>query len=246
MIHKSVARPKVPTSIESLILTSSARRCALCFWLDLDLKQKKGQIAHLDHNPENNVRENLVFLCLDHHSEYDSTTSQHKNYTIYEVKAARVRLYQAIEARPHTPSPQPTPRIEPARGDTETLKDLLEVLPSGGGISFVRDFSAGDKSFDREKLRDLRTFSYTRSGPDHEFLDAALEALRKDLREAIDEFLSSNTWVTEGSRCSVPEEWRYDQPERFKRAVSEIDNAAEAVCQAYDVVVRRACEKLLK
>jgi hypothetical protein len=212
----------------------------------LDLGQKKGQIAHLDHNPENNGQENLVFLCLDHHSEYDSTTSQHKNYTIHEVKAARQRLYQAIEARPRAPSGQP---IEPARGDSETLEDLLEVLPSGGSIGFLRHFSAGDRSFDRENLRDIRIFYYERSGPDHEFLEATLEALRKDLREAIGTFLSTlglNTWVTEGSRCSVPEEWRYDQPERFRKVVSEIDNAAEAVCTTYDAMIRSARGTLLK
>lgn len=32
----------------------------------------------------------------DHHSEFDSKTKQHKNYTIHEVKAARQSLYAAI------------------------------------------------------------------------------------------------------------------------------------------------------
>jgi hypothetical protein len=33
---------------------------------------------------------------MEHHSMYDSTTSQHKNYTISEVKAARAKLYEVV------------------------------------------------------------------------------------------------------------------------------------------------------
>src|SRR5260370_20044452 len=36
-------------------------------------------------------------MCMPHHSMYDSTTSQHKNYTLAEVEAYRTRLYEAIE-----------------------------------------------------------------------------------------------------------------------------------------------------
>jgi superfamily II DNA or RNA helicase len=37
--------------------------------------------------------ENLAFLCLDHHTLYDSKSSQHKNFTMAEVVAARALLY---------------------------------------------------------------------------------------------------------------------------------------------------------
>lgn len=79
------------------MLTRSARRCCLCFYLDQDFFEKDGQIAHLDHDPGNGSEDNLAFLCLRHHSLYDSRTSQHKNYAIQEVKTARARLYQKVE-----------------------------------------------------------------------------------------------------------------------------------------------------
>lgn len=44
-------------------------------------------------------------LCLEHHSEYDSTTRQHKNYTMPEVKKARDDLHAAIQALRHLAVP---------------------------------------------------------------------------------------------------------------------------------------------
>jgi hypothetical protein len=88
-------RSRIPRQIETEVLTSSRRRCCLCWGLLGDYGQKKGQIAHLDHNPANNDIDNLAFLCLDHHDKYDSSTRQSKNYTIQEVKSYRQQLLQA-------------------------------------------------------------------------------------------------------------------------------------------------------
>lgn len=83
----------IPKSIETKVLTQSKRRCCLCFGLHNDMSEKAGQIAHLDGNPSNNRFENLAFLCLKHHDEYDGSTSQSKGYTIQEAKEYRTRLY---------------------------------------------------------------------------------------------------------------------------------------------------------
>jgi hypothetical protein len=76
---------------------NSGRRCCLCWHYDSDFRQKHGQIAHLDQDPSNAAEDNLVFLCMPHHSEYDSTTRQHKNYTEQEVRELRERLYQVYK-----------------------------------------------------------------------------------------------------------------------------------------------------
>lgn len=94
-------RKAIPVDIETAVLLKSARRCALCFHLSGDLNEKIGQIAHLDKDPSNSAEDNLVFLCLEHHTLFDSKTSQHKNYTIQEVKAARTSLYEAIAQKRH-------------------------------------------------------------------------------------------------------------------------------------------------
>lgn len=90
-------RKHIASEVEKRVLMKSARRCALCFHLDMDTRQKKGQIAHLDRRRANSVEDNLAYLCLEHHSDYDSTTSQHKNYTIDEVKTARSELYKWVK-----------------------------------------------------------------------------------------------------------------------------------------------------
>jgi hypothetical protein len=54
-------------------------------------------MAHLDQDPANSAAENLAFLCLEHHDQYDSRTSQSKGLTPQEVKCYRVELYQAME-----------------------------------------------------------------------------------------------------------------------------------------------------
>jgi len=55
-------------------------------------------MAHLDRNPANSTVENLAFLCLEHHDQYDTRTSQSKSLTIQEVKSYRADLYKAMEA----------------------------------------------------------------------------------------------------------------------------------------------------
>lgn len=90
-------RKRVPSDIEARVLEKSRRRCCLCWSLERDFKEKDGQIAHLDQDSSNFSESNLAFLCLPHHSRYDSTTSQHKNYTTEEVKRAKAALEAEIE-----------------------------------------------------------------------------------------------------------------------------------------------------
>jgi hypothetical protein len=89
-------RVKIPPETEVRILQQSRRRCCLCACLEHDWRQKKGQIAHLDHDPANPEFDNLVWLCLDHHSEYDSRSSQHKNYRPDEVRGYRETVYSDV------------------------------------------------------------------------------------------------------------------------------------------------------
>jgi hypothetical protein len=86
-------RESVPKSIVDMVLVASARRCCLCVFLLNRDEVRKGQIAHLNRKPSDNRFENLVWLCFDHHDEYDSGTSQSKGLTHGEVKHYRERLY---------------------------------------------------------------------------------------------------------------------------------------------------------
>lgn len=67
-----------------------------------DYAEKKGQVAHLDHDPSNSAYENLAWMCLPHHDECDSKSSQTKNYSEYEVKKYRQALYDEVRRQRET------------------------------------------------------------------------------------------------------------------------------------------------
>jgi hypothetical protein len=144
---------------------------------------------------------------------------------------------------------------EASRGleaDRRTLEELLEVLPSGGAIQFLRTNNFAGFPFDWEQLKDLDRFHHERSGPDNEFIDPEIESLRLDLQTKCSSFtgyLALNTWYLstpgEGRYASVPEEWESEQPERFERVIETIHTQAQDVCDAYDQLIRTARRKLL-
>jgi hypothetical protein len=126
-------RKKIPQNKQDEIITLSGRKCCLCFGINSDLSPKKGQIAHLDQNPENNDIDNLAWLCLDHHDEYDGRTSQSKGLTIGEVKQYRARLYQIVER------------------DRQNILPTSKSPPQGGVYTLVGGFVLvpHQKSFDK-------------------------------------------------------------------------------------------------
>ncbi len=85
-------RKSIGDTIEASVLVRSRRRCCICYGLNRDLGIKKGQIAHIDQNRGNNKPENLVFLCINHHDEYDSRTSQSKGIQRKELESYRTEL----------------------------------------------------------------------------------------------------------------------------------------------------------
>jgi hypothetical protein len=108
-------RKKIPGDLIADVTSACRRRCCFCFVLDNDDKEKRGQIAHLDHDPSNNARDNLAFLCLHHHDDYDSPRSQSKGLTIIEAKRYRAELLANVAQ--HLPS-----------SDEQIIGELLRAL----------------------------------------------------------------------------------------------------------------------
>lgn len=91
-----MSRTRISADVQAAVLLRARRRCCICFGLKRDTSIKQGQIAHLDGDSSNSAEDNLAFLCFDHHDQYDSTTSQSKNFTRVEVKTFRTELHAAI------------------------------------------------------------------------------------------------------------------------------------------------------
>ncbi len=93
----SVNRISIPRSRAASVLVKCRRRCCICFFVDNITDPQKGQIAHLNHNPKDNVYGNLVYLCLRHHDEYDSSTSQSKGFLESEVRHYQQELFHCLK-----------------------------------------------------------------------------------------------------------------------------------------------------
>lgn len=121
-------RTPLSTSIEKDVLTASRRRCCLCVFLSLRDDVRKGQIAHLNRDSSDSRFDNLVYLCLEHHDEYDSKPSQSKGYSEHEVREYRDQLYSRYrQLEIATPSVGQEPRAtEPTPGDDESHYERLK------------------------------------------------------------------------------------------------------------------------
>lgn len=98
-------RKKLPLANVAKLLVETRRRCCLCYFLNDDQSVKRVQIAHIDGKRNNDDESNLVPLCLDHHDEYDSITSQSKGISKEELtiyKAKLIAEYARQETMPAT------------------------------------------------------------------------------------------------------------------------------------------------
>ncbi len=120
-------RTHIKTKDETKILIDSSRRCCICFGLNQDFDVKRGQIAHLDGDHSNSKIDNLLFLCLVHHDEYDGTTSQSKGLTINEVKEYRSRLYRKIAKSQKEPSDEHSFLQAAKDGHSDAALTLLRI-----------------------------------------------------------------------------------------------------------------------
>ncbi len=91
-----MSRKHVSQEIRAEVMIRSRRRCAMCFGLHRDCAEKRGQVAHIDRDSENDHIQNLIYLCLFHHDAYDTSTKQSAGFTPSEVRAYCAELYAFV------------------------------------------------------------------------------------------------------------------------------------------------------
>jgi hypothetical protein len=212
------------------------------------LTEKHGQIAHLDQDPANTAEENLAWLCLEHHSLYDSSTSQHKNYTLAEAKKARDDLYAAIAGGGHLPVAGQQPSgLEADRTTLSDIQALMAVVPD----YFLRHPNFGGCSFSMSDIEKFGAAVKNRNEPEYEFIDPDLEELRwtfvSEGQILFNVMMNRLRPVPgqEGWYC-LPTEWRDSAPERHRRVAEVLDQQAAKVGLAYHELIRAARRTLEK
>jgi hypothetical protein len=124
-MSRRVSKRRPPAkSVEEEVLVASGRRCCLCVYLNMRDEVRRGQVAHLNGDHGDSRYENLVFLCLEHHDEYDGRTSQSKGITEGEVRRYRDLLYARRRERLGTISEDPTQVAEVQRADLDPLDEI--------------------------------------------------------------------------------------------------------------------------
>jgi len=115
-----MTRAPTPRTVETAILLASRRRCAICFGLLGDQVVKAGQIAHVDRDASNSVLDNLAWLCLAHHDEYDTRRSQSKGFTPDELRRYRDELHRFVTGQ---------------RGQLEPNRPFVQLSPEGAALA---------------------------------------------------------------------------------------------------------------
>lgn len=133
-------RRSVSDAVMADVLTASRRRCCLCFILRQDASEKRGQIAHLDQDRSNSQLDNLAFLCLEHHDQYDGRTSQSKGLTAQEVKRYRAQLVVALsQGTGSSPQPAPAPLSAAKPNDAAIATEIDSIAVYEQAVTATSD-----------------------------------------------------------------------------------------------------------
>lgn len=134
--------------------------------------------------------------------------------------------------------------------DKVLFKKFLEELPSNGSIEFLKTHSF-QNGFYLENLRQIQNFTQNWDNAEHEFIDAKLETLRKQLLENIKTFLYINSMgsysLGNGYFTTIPDAYRLDDfnvPKHVIDKMKEMDDLAEKVVELHQKLIRIA-HKLL-
>lgn len=90
-------RVAIPEEVADVVLKKCRRVCCMCYGLEGDRHKKKGQLAHLKRHAKTKVsEEDVAFLCLECHAEYDNKDNRTRAYTPNEIRHYQDLLYKEL------------------------------------------------------------------------------------------------------------------------------------------------------
>jgi hypothetical protein len=99
-------------------------------------------------------------------------------------------LHDVIGAEKHLTYKKGDPKPQPGlAANTKTLDALIGLMASTGTIDWLRENNFAGFSFGWNRLKGLETWTEQKD-PEHEFVDAELEAMRKAFHDTATKFLS--------------------------------------------------------
>ena len=214
-------RQAIPTAVQTKLLRQSRRRCCLCFGLKADIEVKEGQIAHLDRNPSNNSLDNLTWLCLSHHDDYDSVRRQTKRLTPEEVKSYRSELYKQLA---NLMSPISEKTTGSPEGMEEELDAVLEVMhrydhanKATRKVITVEILTRIERIYQYPVLHEAAMKDLERQKIPDEVAEARCPEIDREIREKLG--LPTGIWSL-GVDGLLPKEWRREAERLAKNWVA--------------------------
>jgi hypothetical protein len=227
------------------VLIASGCHCCLCH----KFCGTKIELHHIKQKADGGEDsfENCIALCFDCHAEVKAYNPKHpkgKKYTEKELKRHRDNWYEKVK---NNNGVKVNPEYKEM--DKKVYIEIKKLLFDSGSMKFIKENNFAGFSFDTRKLRPLDEFEDRCKNPEFEFLDVDLEGLRLKLLENIQllsELIVTNTWPVKGNsqRNTVPPEWEYKQPERFKKVIGEIHNLCSEIWDTYCELVKLGRRKL--
>jgi hypothetical protein len=114
-------RVPVPDEVRSEVARKCRRRCCMCYYLYNGTDPVDGQIAHLDQDNTNSHPDNLAYLCLECHKNFDRKSNRVMGYLAAEIKHYRDELHREM----NDDQVEWTVRIRTARENYDKLKPLI-------------------------------------------------------------------------------------------------------------------------
>jgi len=189
---------------------------------------------------------NGIWCCYTHGKMIDEDGDRYSVQQLRKWKADSE--FEAMDAIENPSSYRgESLRIHKLSADQKLLREIIELLPSGGvTIQQLKKYDFGGM-FNQVWFDDLRSFVY-RDGPEHEFLESELEDARLEMMKSSLEFFSNIALKTR--QVSV-DGWRraygYDEEtkeEEFRSTQRLLNEAATAVFQDYENLIRTGRRKL--
>lgn len=193
--------------------------------------------------------DNCIPLCLDCHAEvraYDPKHPKGRRFTPSELRRHRDNWFRKMVESGELQTDVP----DYLESDRKTYQDFMAHLPSDGSIVKVfSNPSVGTMAFSWCVFGEVDEFLAWARRVDMEFLDEDLESMRSNLLSLLSQYswyLAGNTWLWKNGTdlTSIPEEWEYEQPERYLAVTQRIEAFAGAFATQYGDLVRTARRKL--
>jgi len=225
-------------------LLASGRHCSICH----KFCGSKIELHHIvqKKNKGEDSFDNCIPLCFDCHADVMQYNPEHpkgKKYTTSELKKHRDNWYEKVKLSGGTV----ISNSNYSEIDKATFYRLTNLLPSDKLMLFIKQKGFVCGSFPDEIMTQILIFLGENDLPEFEFIDADLEGLKSELVShffSLNQLIHKNTFDAGPERQGIPNEWEYQDPERFENAIDEFSKLTPQITKTYEALIKLGRRKL--